>query len=499
MFQRRKNYIDFNDRITVRVWLPCDKNGEFCTAHSAALFGGNVGHASLQIWVASSLNKDERYASFWPDEHLKNGSLGRSGIIGSVAGNRSGIILSGPSEDELLEGEILSPNHPEYHSNNNMIYRDNGIVVKRKLPDLCVTLYSLNKEGIEAAFSKFRNSVILEKWSLFGRNVFNVFNAGAGQSCSGLVYDLLNAGEASENLGIEWDSTSSYWTVSPDAVARFVKLAWQIETKYPIIQNFRKSFPIPDKIPSGDLNPHRWLTGKVYHYFCGNPSRKSPRKSAAWGAGATATLFPLQRLAGGVAAKPAPVLLMDTKNAQIEGPLGTINSIINQCERLKGLYTSNQNFRTNHQQAQTSYNQTDFMGNLKTIMNFILSTPTDEPPQRIIELAATIENIIIALTEIINKTPQDVTYDVPTQVIVGQMGTQYHRNQQGRVYLINNPNIYERRTIAQKDINETKKKDQQHKEAIIRNLDQLMECCVALRNLIIDYRPIVTNQVCLQL
>jgi len=73
------------------------------------------------------------------------------------------------------------------------------------------------------------------------------------------------------------------------------------------------------------------------------------------------------------------------------------------------------------------------MENIKTLMNVILSIATDEPPQRIIELATKIENIVIELTSTINKTPQDVTYNVPTLTIVGQMGQHSHTNRQGKV------------------------------------------------------------------
>lgn len=200
----------------VRVWLPKNKNGKFVVAHEAAN-GGNVGHASLQT--------KEIYASFWPDWELARKSPTMSALLGEA----KGVLMPSPDADNANEG---------------------------KLPEVVVVLNSLDVKAINDKFNKFAQSSTAKNWSLFGENMFNVFNSGGGQSCSGLVYSLLNAGGI-KNL-VSWDLVSSTWTVAPDAVARVVVEAAKTQRETALSY----SEPLPPGIsarvtkPDYDLNPH---------------------------------------------------------------------------------------------------------------------------------------------------------------------------------------------------------------------------------------------------
>lgn len=142
---------------------------------------------------------------------------------------------------------------------------------KKSELDVIVVLYTLEVDLMDAEFETFVSSPTAAKWSLMGRNVFNVFNKGGGQSCSGLVYDLLNAGKISKIAG--WDMVSSWWTVAPDAVAR---VAVATATSVPEVAT-SSLFKLPPGInsritkPDYDLNPHKWPIG----YDMSQPKIKS--------------------------------------------------------------------------------------------------------------------------------------------------------------------------------------------------------------------------------
>ena len=91
-----------------------------------------------------------------------------------------------------------------------------------------------------------------------GQNKFNIFNKGAGQSCSGLVYALLNAGGIYRRA--QWDLASNLFMVAPDAIARMVVL---VAEESPREIQLAKTSPLPSGItqqikrPPCDLNFHQ--------------------------------------------------------------------------------------------------------------------------------------------------------------------------------------------------------------------------------------------------
>ncbi len=206
----------------VRIWIPRDSKGNFVTAHEAASGAGNVGHATLQTSTT--------YASFWPLWRLGD----KGGPVMAMLGEAEGDLIEDPSIDEDRES---------------------------KLPDVQVVLYSLNVDAINKAFISFSKSPEAKKWSLFGKNRFNVFNGGAGQSCSGLVYDLLNAGGI-ESI-VKWDIVSKTWVIAPDAIARVAVMAAATPEEIKLANRF----PLPPGIksvikkPDHSLDPHTWGIG----------------------------------------------------------------------------------------------------------------------------------------------------------------------------------------------------------------------------------------------
>ncbi len=214
----------------VRVWLPRDSEGNFITAHEATSGAGNVGHASLQTSTI--------YASFWPNRRPDE----KGGLAKAILGTARGELIPEPWMDEYLESERKTDDD-------------------RNPPDVLVVLYSLNVDAINRAFKSFSESPVVYKWSLFGRNIFNVFNGGAGQSCSGLVYDLLNAGGI-ESI-VKWDIVSKTWTVAPDAIARVAVMAAETTKEIELATRL----PLPPGItsvikkPDHSLDPHEWGIG----------------------------------------------------------------------------------------------------------------------------------------------------------------------------------------------------------------------------------------------
>lgn len=214
--------------VIVRVWLPKNGKGQFVTAHEASQDTSStarIGHVSLQT--------KDTYASLWPDwEDAKKG-----GTFGALLGKAQGVLMPDPEADYLNEGKVA--------------------------PDVIVVLYTLNIPKINAEFKKLYDSGTLKNWSLLGRNSFNVFNNGAGQSCSGLIYDLLNAGGIG-NM-VNWDTISRWWTVAPDAVARVVVEAARSKKEFSYRATKKPELPpgIKEYVTAPDyhLNPHENHTG----------------------------------------------------------------------------------------------------------------------------------------------------------------------------------------------------------------------------------------------
>lgn len=179
-----------NKWVIVRVWLPKDKDGNLVTCHDSKSV--TPGHTSLQT--------KDLHASHWPKEN----SLGK--------------IATHLATDDAV-------NHNCYEDDRK---REAGKDDRPRDADVVVVLYSLDVQAIKNEFERQKSLGILNKWGLHGRNTFNtiksVFSMGQeGQSCSGLVYDLLNAGGI-KNI-VNWDTVSSWWVVAPDAVARVAALA----------------------------------------------------------------------------------------------------------------------------------------------------------------------------------------------------------------------------------------------------------------------------------
>ncbi len=120
-------YMNPQKRVTIRVWLP--------KIHR------ETGHASLET--------EENYMSFWP------------------------------IEDELNLSE--NAGHLSYFED---------IYIEGRLPDIRITLYSLDADAINKAYSEFRKSGRI--WDLFA-STYGFKNKGA-QNCSGLTADLLKEG-----------------------------------------------------------------------------------------------------------------------------------------------------------------------------------------------------------------------------------------------------------------------------------------------------------------
>ena len=206
--------------VIVRIWLPKSK-GKFIVAHEAE----NVGHASIET--------SNCYASFWPEWEIAK----KTGNAGALFGAAKGVLVPDLAKDIEYEGCS---------------------------PDVEVVLYTLKIASIEQKFSQFEASSTAGSWSLMGRNRFNIFNGGGGQSCSGLVYDLLNSGGIKKL--ILWDSTSARWAVAPDAIARAVVLAAESSDECALA----KSNPLPTTLlyknritkPDHSLNPHTWRIGR---------------------------------------------------------------------------------------------------------------------------------------------------------------------------------------------------------------------------------------------
>lgn len=214
----------------VRIWLPRRINGEFCVAHSAE----NVGHTSLET--------KEIYASFWPDweaETMKKNT--GNGYINALLGTAKGACNG--SLDRDIKGEAME-----------------NLNEKERQPDVVVILYSLNVEKINKSFMNFQESKVSDRWSLGGRNMFNKFNNDAGQSCSGLVYDLLEAGGIFK-LDYPFDITRKF-VIAPDGIAKIVVRASEYEKDHRLqgrepIQSEFGTFRT--KIPNIDLNFHKWV------------------------------------------------------------------------------------------------------------------------------------------------------------------------------------------------------------------------------------------------
>lgn len=193
--------------VTIRAWMPKDKDGKNVVAHAAEY----LGHATLEI--------PGEYISFWPDTP--------SGKKGAILGSSESEFVSSYKKDCRLEGREA---------------------------DLVLTLRSLNVKAIRDRLHLFKTSSESNRWSLLGRNFWNKFNKGAGQSCSGLIYDLLVAGGIFD-LEICADFTRDTFTVSPDAIARMAVSAHNDECKkHPEFEKIPE--PYPSRLPSKNVEDY---------------------------------------------------------------------------------------------------------------------------------------------------------------------------------------------------------------------------------------------------
>ncbi len=273
--------------VIVRVWLPKDDKGKFITAHEALTGKGDVGHASLQT--------KKHYASLWPVKDV--------GMFRGLFGQVNGVFINNAKTDIILEswGHLDKPQRLQVLKlakitnfersevgNLDFVLQFNQAHAKdideilqylesqkiKKAPDVIVVLNTLSAVKINMAFRNYRSSHHPDalKWSAMGQNIFNWLNNDGGQSCSGLVYHLLNAGEAN-NLAA-WDIVSSWWAVSPDAVARFITYA--VNSKQESEERTLMRIPgelkkqgiikwvdLPQWVKKPeDLNPHKNAIGK---------------------------------------------------------------------------------------------------------------------------------------------------------------------------------------------------------------------------------------------
>lgn len=153
-----------------------------------------VGHVSIQT--------TERYASWWPDPDNTE-QVRLFNVVDAI--NKSF------EEDCLSEGGE---------------------------PDLIISFYSLDINKIERCYQEIEESDY--GYVLAGdKKIVRSVNTPKGQSCCGLVYELLVAGGILKLSRLYMDLTAKWLVITPDNFANMIKNAKENEcSKYPETMNY---------------------------------------------------------------------------------------------------------------------------------------------------------------------------------------------------------------------------------------------------------------------
>ncbi len=201
--------LDQNNWCVIYIWRSTGPDGKFCSSSDAISCNGNVGHVSLRT--------KETYASFWPAK----GITSKEAALGTHA-------------------TFVETFEEDCHNEEN------------RKPHTTVVLYSLDINKINTGFQDFKISRAAERWSLFGKSLVSWFNKGRGQSCSGLVYALLDIGEIFTRLDYNSDWERDCLHTSPNSIlhllstAKYSELEKHPETKYfntPVASDLEQLIP----------------------------------------------------------------------------------------------------------------------------------------------------------------------------------------------------------------------------------------------------------------
>lgn len=197
----------------VYIWHSTQRNGRYCSATESFTRHGSVGHAAMQV--------GSQYMSFWPARRPP-------GMVAGALGT-----------------------HASFHDHYEDDVRDEG-----READAKVVFYSLDIERINQAFADFKNSRKSKRWTVLGRNIFNWFNKGRGQSCSGLVYHLLKCGGISFKLHYKKEFERDSLYVTPNSIYRMISDAKLSElARSPITRTYVTPFISNIKGVNLDLLP----------------------------------------------------------------------------------------------------------------------------------------------------------------------------------------------------------------------------------------------------
>ena len=211
-------------RVIIRIWLPSIANRDVKTSKALAKAAigtkaTNIGHVSIQ-----TTGPNGQYASLWPERPVGNAFRLINADYHSLV------------QDEIAEGG---------------------------LPDILVSIYSLDLDRINKSFAKLReekggNQV---KYSLIGEG----FSTKEGHNCCSMVYHLLRQGGV-DKLNAKKGSSMQTSSIEPRDFADFIKDAKRRElSSCPETDSF---FKIDGEYPTSLDRIHETNSCCRYSYWC---------------------------------------------------------------------------------------------------------------------------------------------------------------------------------------------------------------------------------------
>jgi hypothetical protein len=213
--------------VTLRIWLP-RLNGQ--SASSLEVIKAMAGYSDIVIDKTkntrvghASLETKNKYASWWPGEDLATANQ-ISALLKVVKAENSELM-----KDKFSEGKAV-----------------NGCIdISTAVPDVLVTLYSLNVKHIEDLFDDIREEgnenikvasdgeikksktgyVLIGNKAAVRLYNFMFNNNEQGNSCCGMAYDLVQAGGINKLTGSYSHFTAQYFVLTTDNFCDYIKYA----------------------------------------------------------------------------------------------------------------------------------------------------------------------------------------------------------------------------------------------------------------------------------